>query len=79
MSPEIVSELAPTGVLRAGINLSSRLVKGGGHAVKLPYIDISEIGAGGGSIVAVDSLGSLKVGPRSAGAEPGPACYGQGG
>ena len=63
----------------AGINLSSRLVKGGGHAVKLPYIDISEIGAGGGSIVAVDSLGSLKVGPRSAGAEPGPACYGLGG
>lgn len=63
----------------AGINLSSRLVKGGGHAVKLPYIDISEIGAGGGSIVAVDQLGSLKVGPRSAGAEPGPACYGLGG
>jgi N-methylhydantoinase A len=63
----------------AGINLSSRLVKGGGHAVKLPYIDISEIGAGGGSIVAVDPLGSLKVGPRSAGAEPGPACYGLGG
>jgi len=63
----------------AGINLSSRLVKGGGHAVKLPYIDISEIGAGGGSIIAVDSLGSLKVGPRSAGAEPGPACYGLGG
>jgi N-methylhydantoinase A len=63
----------------AGINLSSRLVKGGGHAVKLPFIDISEIGAGGGSIVAVDALGSLKVGPRSAGAEPGPACYGLGG
>ncbi len=63
----------------AGINLSSRLVKGGGHAVKLPFIDVSEIGAGGGSVVSVDSVGSLKVGPRSAGAEPGPACYGQGG
>ncbi len=63
----------------AGINLSSRLIKGGGHAVKLPFIDVSEIGAGGGSIVTVDSVGSLKVGPRSAGAEPGPACYGQGG
>ncbi len=63
----------------AGINLSSKLVKGGGHAVKLPYIDISEIGAGGGSIVSVDPLGGLKVGPRSAGAEPGPACYGLGG
>jgi N-methylhydantoinase A len=63
----------------AGINLSSKLVKGGGHAVKLPYIDISEIGAGGGSIISVDALGGLKVGPRSAGAEPGPACYGLGG
>ena len=63
----------------AGINLSSKLVKGGGYAVKLPFIDISEIGAGGGSIVSVDSVGSLKVGPRSAGAEPGPACYGLGG
>ncbi len=63
----------------AGINLSSKLVKGGGHAVKLPFIDVSEIGAGGGSIVSVDSVGSLKVGPRSAGAEPGPACYGLGG
>ena len=59
----------------AGINLSSQLVKGGGHAVKLPFIDVSEIGAGGGSIVSVDRGGSLKVGPRSAGAEPGPACY----
>ena len=47
--------------------------------MKLPFIDISEIGAGGGSIVAVDAVGSLKVGPRSAGAEPGPACYGLGG
>jgi N-methylhydantoinase A len=63
----------------AGINLSSKLVKGGGHSVKLPFIDISEIGAGGGSIVSVDSIGSLKVGPRSAGAEPGPAGYGLGG
>ena len=63
----------------AGINLSSRLVKGGGHAVKLPFIDISEIGAGGGSIIGVDAVGSLKVGPRSAGAEPGPACYALGG
>ncbi len=63
----------------AGINLSSRLVKGGGHSVKLPFIDVSEIGAGGGSIVSVDSIGALKVGPRSAGAVPGPAGYGQGG
>ena len=63
----------------AGINLSSKLVKGGGHAIKLPFIDVSEIGAGGGSIVSVDALGSLAVGPHSAGADPGPACYGRGG
>ena len=62
-----------------GISLSSRLVKGGGYALKLPVIDISEVGAGGGSIVWFDRGGALKVGPRSAGAVPGPACYGAGG
>jgi N-methylhydantoinase A len=62
-----------------GISLSSRLVKGGGYALKLPVIDISEVGAGGGSIVWFDKGGALKVGPRSAGAVPGPACYGAGG
>lgn len=62
-----------------GISLSSRLVKGGGYALKLPVIDISEVGAGGGSIVWLDRAGSLKVGPHSAGASPGPACYGMGG
>ena len=63
----------------AGINLSSKLAMGGGYALKLPVIDISEIGAGGGSIVSVDTGGLLHVGPRSAGAVPGPACYGAGG
>lgn len=63
----------------AGINISSKLVKGGGHAVKLPFIDVSEIGAGGGSLVSVDALGGLRVGPRSAGSNPGPCCYGLGG
>ncbi len=63
----------------AGIQLSSRLVKGRGHAVRLPVLDIAEVGAGGGSVVQVDKGGALKVGPRSAGALPGPACYGQGG
>jgi N-methylhydantoinase A len=62
-----------------GISLSSRLVKGGGYALKLPVIDISEVGAGGGSIVWIDRAGSLKVGPHSAGAVPGPACYKLGG
>jgi N-methylhydantoinase A len=62
-----------------GINLSSRLVKGGGYAIKLPFVDVSEIGAGGGSIVSVDELGRASVGPRSAGASPGPVCYARGG
>lgn len=62
-----------------GISLSSRLVKGGGYALKLPVIDISEVGAGGGSIIWFDKAGGLKVGPHSAGADPGPACYSRGG
>lgn len=62
-----------------GISLSSRLAKGGGYALKLPVIDVSEVGAGGGSIVRVDAGGAPKVGPESAGAVPGPACYAKGG
>ena len=49
-----------------------------GYAVRTPVIDIHTVGAGGGSIAAVDAGGSLKVGPESAGAKPGPACYGEG-
>lgn len=63
----------------SGISLSSRLVKGGGHALKLPVLDIAEVGAGGGSIVWIDRGGALKVGPRSAGAMPGPVCHDTGG
>lgn len=51
----------------------------GGYAVKIPHFDIHTIGAGGGSIAWIDSGGALRVGPESAGAQPGPACYGQGG
>src|SRR5713101_2030449 len=49
-----------------------------GYAVRTPVIDIHTVGAGGGSIASVDAGGSLKVGPESAGANPGPACYGRG-
>ena len=56
-----------------------RFKKGSGLPVKLPVIELIEIGTGGGSIARVDSLGLLKVGPDSAGADPGPACYGRGG
>ena len=56
-----------------------RFRKGSGLPIKIPVIDMIEIGAGGGSIAHTDALGLLKVGPESAGAEPGPACYGLGG
>jgi N-methylhydantoinase A len=56
-----------------------RFKKGSGLPVKVPVIEMIEIGAGGGSIARIDQLGLLKVGPESAGADPGPACYGLGG
>jgi N-methylhydantoinase A len=56
-----------------------RFKKGSGLPVKVPVIEMIEIGAGGGSIARIDALGLLKVGPDSAGADPGPACYGLGG
>jgi N-methylhydantoinase A len=56
-----------------------RLQRGSGIPVKMPVVDMIEIGVGGGSIARVDALGLLKVGPRSAGAHPGPVCYGLGG
>lgn len=56
-----------------------RFKRGSGIPIKAPVVDMIEIGAGGGSIARVDSLGLLKVGPTSAGADPGPACYGRGG
>ena len=60
-------------------NVALRFFGGDGHAVRVPSFDIAEVGAGGGSIAWVDAGGALKVGPRSAGAQPGPACYGGGG
>ena len=62
----------------SAVSVSSRLMRGNGYVLRIPVIDISEVGAGGGSITAIDAGGSLRVGPRSAGAVPGPACYGQG-
>ena len=56
-----------------------RFKKGSGLPLKVPVIDLSEIGAGGGSIAWLDKMGLLKVGPESAGSEPGPICYGRGG
>ncbi|HBY46042.1 MAG TPA: methylhydantoinase, partial [Chloroflexi bacterium] len=56
-----------------------RFKKGSGLPIKVPVIEMIEIGAGGGSIARIDALGLLKVGPDSAGSDPGPACYGRGG
>jgi N-methylhydantoinase A len=63
---------------RDGISSPSRFIKGGGYMLKVPSIDIAEVGAGGGSIAWIDEGGLLRVGPHSTGADPGPACYNQG-
>jgi len=56
-----------------------RWMHGTGHPIRVPVIDLAEVSAGGGSIAWIDPGGALRVGPESAGAEPGPVCYGQGG
>lgn len=63
----------------ASMSTAGAIAGGGGYALKLPVIDISEVGAGGGSIVRLDRAGAIKVGPDSAGAFPGPAAYALGG
>jgi len=74
---------AKAGVIHKGEALTTGAALVGGYnqalPVQIPMMDIFEVGTGGGSIAAVDASGALKVGPRSAGAEPGPACYGRGG
>ena len=56
-----------------------RFKKGSGLPIQVPVVDLMEIGAGGGSMAKISNMGLLQVGPESAGAEPGPVCYGQGG
>src|SRR6267378_2488012 len=74
---------AKAGVIYRGEALTTGAALIGGYAqalpVQIPMMDIFEVGTGGGSIAAVDSSGALKVGPKSAGANPGPACYALGG
>jgi N-methylhydantoinase A len=64
---------------RAGISTPSRFIKAGGYLMRVPTVDVAEVGSGAGSIASIDKGGLLRVGPISAGAVPGPACYGQGG
>ena len=73
--PRITRDYQVGATARAGIAGLSL----GGYPLRTPVIDLVEIGAGGGSIAWVDSGGMLRVGPQSAGAEPGPVCYGRGG
>ncbi len=62
-----------------GMNAKRSLMKGGGYTIHVPSIDIAEVGAGGGSLFWIDAGGAPRVGPHSAGALPGPACYCRGG
>lgn len=61
-----------------GQNRGGALARGGGYPIRVPCIDVVEVGNGGGSIAYVDAGGVVRVGPHSAGADPGPACYGRG-
>ncbi len=63
----------------AGRTYHGRSIKGSGYPVRQPFIDLAEVSAGGGTIAQIDETGNLKVGPESAGADPGPAAYGKGG
>lgn len=62
----------------AGIMIGSRLLTGAGYTLKVPAIDLAEVGAGGGSLIWIDRGGALQIGPESAGAVPGPVCYDKG-
>ena len=73
-TPEVTREYEVGGRTHKG-----RLVKGSGYPVRFPFIDLAECSAGGGTIAWVDEGGFLRVGPISAGSDPGPACYGKGG
>jgi len=71
---EITSEYEVGGEANYG-----RIVKGSGYPVRFPFIDLAEVSAGGGTIIWRDEAGALRVGPMSAGSDPGPICYGRGG
>ncbi len=71
--PEIAHEFEA-----AGVSHSGRAQKGSGYPVRFPFVDLAEVSAGGGTIAWLDAAGVLRTGPLSAGADPGPACYGKG-
>lgn len=72
-TPQVIGEFEAAGRTHSG-----RAIRGSGYPVRFPFIDLAEISAGGGTLAWIDSAGALRVGPNSAGADPGPACYGKG-
>jgi N-methylhydantoinase A len=72
-TPQVIGEFEASGRTHSG-----RAIRGSGYPVRFPFIDLAEVSAGGGTIAWIDSAGALRVGPNSAGADPGPACYGKG-
>ncbi|MEM4424242.1 hydantoinase/oxoprolinase family protein [Pyrobaculum sp.] len=72
--PSITTEYEVGGESHRG-----RVIKGSGYPVRFPFVDLAEVSAGGGTIIWRDAGGALRVGPLSAGADPGPVCYGRGG
>ena len=75
----LIDDAQPTTTRTFEVARAHRFLKGSGLPLRIPVIEMVEIGAGGGSVAAVDRLGRIAVGPESAGADPGPACYGRGG
>ncbi|HET6520479.1 MAG TPA: hydantoinase/oxoprolinase family protein [Geminicoccaceae bacterium] len=75
----LIDEFRPQTARTFEIDRAARFLKGSGLPLRIPVIEMVEIGAGGGSIAGLDATGKIRVGPESAGADPGPACYGRGG
>jgi N-methylhydantoinase A len=75
----LIDDFRPQKARRFEISRAERFIKGSGMPVRIPVIEMIEIGAGGGSIASVDRLGRVQVGPQSAGSDPGPAAFGKGG
>lgn len=75
----LIEDYTPQTAKTFEVDRTARFKKGSGMPISIPVIDMIEIGAGGGSIASVDSLGQIRIGPQSAGSEPGPAAYDLGG
>ena len=75
----LIEDFTPATAKTFEVDRTARFKKGSGMPISIPVIEMIEIGAGGGSIASVDSLGQIRIGPHSAGSEPGPAAYGLGG